>query len=212
MKLFYGAALLAAGSLATGNLRGAVQAPPEPPAETSEVKESGPNLPVPSDDRVPQAGQDAAPTNDVPSPPPPGLPPLKSNDDKPAEPANEKPAPVTPPAAPSSVVVPAPLDCPPVVAPVNPCGPAVQPAPLPSYSCPGVAGPMGGPADGPGFNGASYGPGPGANFAPGPVIYTHVPGSFYPNVDGVHARFPYYSYRAPWYTPGPASANVTILW
>jgi hypothetical protein len=33
-----------------------------------------------------------------------------------------------------------------------------------------------------------------------------------PPVDGVHARYPYYSYRRPWYTAGPASANVTIVW
>jgi hypothetical protein len=29
---------------------------------------------------------------------------------------------------------------------------------------------------------------------------------------GYHPRFPYYSYRAPWYSPGPAGANVNILW
>ncbi len=29
---------------------------------------------------------------------------------------------------------------------------------------------------------------------------------------GLHERFPYYSYRRPWYTPGPASLNVTIVW
>ena len=30
--------------------------------------------------------------------------------------------------------------------------------------------------------------------------------------DGMHVRYPYYSYRRPWYTPGPASQNVSILW
>lgn len=29
---------------------------------------------------------------------------------------------------------------------------------------------------------------------------------------GTHDRYPYYSYRAPWYTPGPRSTNVTITW
>lgn len=33
-----------------------------------------------------------------------------------------------------------------------------------------------------------------------------------PSVNGVHARYPYYSYRRPWYTAGPASANVSIVW
>lgn len=29
---------------------------------------------------------------------------------------------------------------------------------------------------------------------------------------GEHARYPYYSYRRPWYAPGPASRNVNIVW
>lgn len=29
---------------------------------------------------------------------------------------------------------------------------------------------------------------------------------------GLHERYPYYSYRRPWYTPGPASLNATIVW
>lgn len=29
---------------------------------------------------------------------------------------------------------------------------------------------------------------------------------------GMHPRYPYYSYRHPWFTPGPVSGNVTILW
>lgn len=29
---------------------------------------------------------------------------------------------------------------------------------------------------------------------------------------GMHIRHPYYSYRRPWYTPGPASLNVDIVW
>lgn len=29
---------------------------------------------------------------------------------------------------------------------------------------------------------------------------------------GTHLRYPYYSYRRPWYPAGPASVNVTIIW
>jgi hypothetical protein len=64
---------------------------------------------------------------------------------------------------------------------------------------------------------------------PGATVYSFRPhGAFYGHppamppmgvygytgaaADGVHPRYPYYSYRRPWYTPGPASRNVTILW
>lgn len=33
-----------------------------------------------------------------------------------------------------------------------------------------------------------------------------------PANEGLHLRHPYYSYRRPWYPPGPASVNVTIIW
>ncbi len=35
-----------------------------------------------------------------------------------------------------------------------------------------------------------------------------------PNMDGggVHHRYPYHSYRRPWAHPGPASANISIVW
>ncbi len=35
-----------------------------------------------------------------------------------------------------------------------------------------------------------------------------------PSMDGggVHQRYPYHSYRRPWFHPGPASSNVTIVW
>lgn len=35
-----------------------------------------------------------------------------------------------------------------------------------------------------------------------------------PNMDGggVHIRYPYHSYRRPWFPPGPASTNITICW
>lgn len=29
---------------------------------------------------------------------------------------------------------------------------------------------------------------------------------------GVHQRYPYHSYRRPWFHPGPASANISIVW
>lgn len=43
---------------------------------------------------------------------------------------------------------------------------------------------------------------------PGPA--PRYSGQVYPH--GHHARFPYYNYRHSWYTPGPASRNVTIHW
>lgn len=39
-----------------------------------------------------------------------------------------------------------------------------------------------------------------------------VPAAILPPVGGLHNRYPYYSYRRPWFTPGPASRNVTIIW
>jgi hypothetical protein len=29
---------------------------------------------------------------------------------------------------------------------------------------------------------------------------------------GLHVRYPYYSYRRPWYHAGPPSVNVSIIW
>jgi hypothetical protein len=46
---------------------------------------------------------------------------------------------------------------------------------------------------------------------PGP----HIPNSPFVadlSVSGDHGRYPYYSYRRPWYTPGRMNANVTIVW
>ncbi len=43
----------------------------------------------------------------------------------------------------------------------------------------------------------------------------HVPNSPFVedlSVAGDHGRYPYYSYRRPWYTPGQLNANVTIVW
>jgi hypothetical protein len=48
-------------------------------------------------------------------------------------------------------------------------------------------------------------------FAPRhPAFYAEVIGA--PPTDLFHVRYPYYSYRRPWYTPGPGSVNVTIVW
>ncbi|WP_437193043.1 hypothetical protein [Planctomicrobium sp. SH527] len=41
--------------------------------------------------------------------------------------------------------------------------------------------------------------------------YPALPTSFSTSV-GMHDRYPYYSYRRPWYTPGPISHNVNIIW
>ncbi len=41
--------------------------------------------------------------------------------------------------------------------------------------------------------------------------YPALPLSFSTTV-GMHDRYPYYSYRRPWYTPGPISHNVNIIW
>jgi hypothetical protein len=43
-----------------------------------------------------------------------------------------------------------------------------------------------------------------------PRFYAEVIGA--PPTDLFHVRYPYYSYRRPWYTPGPGSVNVTIIW
>ena len=71
-----------------------------------------------------------------------------------------------------------------------------------------------------GYDGAGYGAGvgdPGASvnaafgggagaFSSNPHEYHFGPG-FHRHTDHAHYRFPYYSYRAPWYHPGPASYN-----
>jgi hypothetical protein len=66
--------------------------------------------------------------------------------------------------------------------------------------------------------------GPVYYFAPGPYTYPgnlmvpppmHVPNSPFVedlSVAGEHGRYPYYSYRRPWYTPGQMNRNVTIVW
>ena len=37
-----------------------------------------------------------------------------------------------------------------------------------------------------------------------------VPGGWVMGGGGIHYRYPYYSYRRPWYSPGPAVRNYTI--
>lgn len=97
------------------------------------------------------------------------------------------------------------VEDPAVVTPVAPVGPIVgggnsgQPvcgcaAPFPTYAPPGLA--VGG------YSAFLYG-GPvdphTLHFGPGYHRYQNMIG---------HVRFPYYSYRAPWYHPGPPSFNL----
>ncbi len=66
---------------------------------------------------------------------------------------------------------------------------------------------QGGSFSHPGYGGGWYGTTVG-HFGSdnGGYNYTGAPAA------GVHVRHPYFSYRAPWYTPGPPSQNVTIVW
>ena len=64
---------------------------------------------------------------------------------------------------------------------------------------PMVAAPVAAQAGGYGYGQAGYG---------GGNIYTnHFGPGYYRNAEHGHYRFPYYSYRRPWYNPGPASYN-----
>jgi len=80
--------------------------------------------------------------------------------------------------------------------------------PEPDCACPAVAAACCGMAccGGIGQMGAMYG------YMKGPQGLTGYEGL--PNMDGggVHGRYPYHSYRRPWFHPGPKSANVTIVW
>ncbi len=71
---------------------------------------------------------------------------------------------------------------------------------------------MGAPAMGGGFGypapapvGPIYTMGSGSGVAAGLLT----PAS---NSGGLHTRYPYYNYRAPWFYQGPPSQNVTIVW
>lgn len=95
-----------------------------------------------------------------------------------------------------------------------PAGPAAQPACL----CQGPGAETLGAGYGPPTMGAGYG-GYGPVPPAGP-IYTYGSGSGVAagvltpisNSGGLHTRYPYYNYRAPWYYQGPPSQNVTIIW
>lgn len=54
-----------------------------------------------------------------------------------------------------------------------------------------------------------YGLNAGAQFTTPPPLGLIQPEAW---AGGIHERFPYYSYRRPWYTPGQSSLNVTIVW
>ena len=51
-------------------------------------------------------------------------------------------------------------------------------------------------------------------FANDPIYATHFGPGFYRGNEGGHYRFPYYSYRRPWYYPGPPvyNRNTDLVW
>lgn len=101
-------------------------------------------------------------------------------------------------------------ECPPTCAAPATCAAPVASCcqPEPDCACPAVASACCGMAccGGVGQLGAMYG------YMTGPRGLTGYEGL--PNMDGrgVHGRYPYHSYRRPWFHPGPKSANVTIVW
>ncbi len=106
------------------------------------------------------------------------------------------------------------VNAPPAESVVLPSAPAAQPACDCQGNGAGYGGPAyGAPGMGPGYGG--YGPVP-----PAGPIYTYGSGSGVAagvltpisNSGGLHTRYPYYNYRAPWYYQGPPSLNVTIIW
>lgn len=91
----------------------------------------------------------------------------------------------------------------------------------PACNCQGNSAVVSGSAYGAPVMGGDYGSY--GHFSPPPStgpIYTMGSGSgvaagvLTPNSNsgGLHTRYPYYSYRAPWYYQGPPSLNVTIVW
>lgn len=63
---------------------------------------------------------------------------------------------------------------------------------------------------GTGYGGAGAGYGYGGGYGSGgmdPYMYHFGPGYYRTGAEQGSYRFPYYSYRRPWYTPGPASYN-----
>jgi hypothetical protein len=107
----------------------------------------------------------------------------------------------------------------PQVSPAHECSPVMPAVPaMPIYAqcATSICGPFGPPQFG-----NAPGPGTGVAVPPVPPAYLAAPTGFYgpvnagfygPVAGGIHDRYPYYSYRRPWYTAGPASANVTIVW
>jgi hypothetical protein len=84
----------------------------------------------------------------------------------------------------------------------QPCAPAtIAPLTVGALCVTSACGPFGGP-----FPDA---PGPGTGIAVPPIPPAWL---FNTPTGPVHDRYPYYSYRRPWYSAGPASANVTIVW
>jgi hypothetical protein len=190
------AALLAAGAMALAADQ--VPAPPQPgivppgatSSATADQPANGPTLSPPVFEQ--------SPSREVENMDVPAVQPAVAPMNQPASP----PA-VTPPvvARPDATYVRPAMACGPVV-------PAVTAVPVYAPCPTSVCGPFGPPQFG-----NAPGPGTGVAVPPVPPAYLAAPTGFYASpVCGIHDRYPYYSYRRPWYTAGPASANVTIVW
>jgi len=172
---------------ATGVLIAADPPPAADEASTIEKIPAGPVLSKPLPDLDPPQ---EVPNTEVPVP---SAPALKSPTppEPPAEPAPETPPPFVPAPIPPMAISGAPVVASPLLAPVPAPGCACgRGAAIPHLAygfVPGVP--------------AAYGSGWAAS--DGPAAFAG---------GGLHNRYPYYSYRRPWYSPGPSSVNVTILW
>jgi hypothetical protein len=207
MRLIYlgPAVFLAAGALAL-----AADPVPEPPAagvvpqraNTPPSEEQPPNGPALSPPEFDNTDARVIENTDPPMSPQPGV-------GAPTAPA--APQPTAPPVAVQSHPASNPVanqDC----APVTPVAALPMYAACPTSACGPFGPPMFGNAPGPG-RGVAVPPVPPAYLAGPTGFYGPAHGGYYgPSVGGIHDRYPYYSYRRPWYTAGPASANVTIVW
>jgi hypothetical protein len=200
--------LLASGAMAVA--ADTVPAPPPPGVTASGAAApdsagqptNGPALSPPAIESSPSREVE---NTAAPMPQPPAIAPMNQ---PPAQPAVLPPI-VSQPEAPPAV------ECTPVM-------PAPPEMPFYAPCATSVCGPFGPPQFG-----NAPGPGTGVAVPPVPPAYLAAPTGVYgswcgdhsnPVVGfnsaggGIHDRYPYYSYRRPWYTAGPASANVTIVW
>jgi hypothetical protein len=181
-----------------------------------------------------------SPQPEPPAPPTPGLKPArpaipsvppavdKPAGDKPANaaaPASSQPKTVAPAPVSPATVPPAPVPNAPEAA--SPPAGTLNPAPVVSSPAASSAIPSSQPAD-ENWSGNSWNsvPSPTLTYQPqagtvsaAPAQYNtfstngqpRIGASFAP-YPGQHDRYPYYSYRRPWYSPGPISHNVNIIW